>query len=186
MRATPSLPTATSAVSPVPEYAKPTPELMAQMKMSLDEFYEKRKRGRNAKVFPYERNDGVWFLVRHGDPFKREGAINDDGESVGVYYWPEKFDVVVLDPTEGDLRINTRTQGEIKQYRKVFGRHLYGDDGFFSGASKYTLTPLREKGEDEVAEAEATVQSRTVTVTLNRLLEAPSRHVATYRLLHFA
>jgi hypothetical protein len=78
----------------------------------------------------------VWFLVRHGDPFKRESTIAENGESVGVYYWPEKFDVLVLDPTDGDLRINARNKGEKKEYRKVLGRHLYGEDGFFSVENK--------------------------------------------------
>ncbi|HAU37995.1 MAG TPA: hypothetical protein DCX07_09805 [Phycisphaerales bacterium] len=139
--------------SPVPKYRDPTPRL-AQMKKELDDFFEKKKRGRNTKIFPYVREDSVWFLVRHGDPFKREGAIDDKGESYGAYYWPEKFDVLVLDPTDGELRINARNKGEKKKYREVFGRHLYNDEGFFSVENKYTLEPLREKGEDAIAPIE--------------------------------
>jgi len=111
-----------TAASPVPEYRDPM-SLTEQIKKDLDDFFEKKKRGRNTKVFPYVRPDGVWFLVRRGDPFKREGAIDEKGESVGVYYWPEKFDVLVLDPNEGELRINARNKGEKREYRKVFGRH---------------------------------------------------------------
>jgi len=139
--------------SPVPKYRDPMPRL-AQMKKELDDFFEKKKRGRNTKIFPYVRDDSVWFLVRHGDPFKREGAIDNKGESYGAYYWPEKFDVLVLDPTDGELRINARNKGEKKKYREVFGRHLYNDEGFFSVENKYTLEPLREKGEDAIAPIE--------------------------------
>ena len=139
--------------TPVPKYRDPTGRL-AQMKKELDDFFEKKKRGRNTKIFPYVREDSVWFLVRHGDPFKREGAIDDKGESYGAYYWPEKFDVLVLDPADGELRINARNKGEKKEYRKVFGRHLYNDEGFFSVENKYTLEPLREKGEDAIAPVE--------------------------------
>jgi hypothetical protein len=139
--------------SPVPKYRDPIPRL-AQMQKELDDFFEKKKRGRNTKIFPYVREDSVWFLVRHGDPFKREGAIDDKGESYGAYYWPEKFDVLVLDPTDGELRINARNKGEKKKYREVFGRHLYKDEGFFSVENKYTLEPLREKGEDAIAPIE--------------------------------
>lgn len=137
-------------VSPVPEYRDPV-AMAALIAGDLDNYFEKKKRGRNTKVFPYIHDDGVWFLVRHGDPFKREGAIDDKGESVGVYYWPERFDVIVLDPVEGELRINARNKGEKKEYRKLFGRHLYRDDEFFGGESKYTLEPLREPGEDAIA-----------------------------------
>lgn len=142
----------------VPKYRDPLP-LMPQMKKELDDFFEKKKRGRNTKVFAYVRDDSVWFLVRHGDPFKREGAIDENSESVGVYYWPEKFDVLVLDPADGELRINARNKGEKKTYRKVVGRHLYGDDDFFSVESKYTLEPLREKGEDALAPVEGMEQA---------------------------
>lgn len=143
--------------SPVPEHRDPMAKA-ALIAKDLDDYFEKKKRGRNAKVFPYIHDDGVWFLVRHGDPFKREGAIDDKGESVGVYYWPEKFDVIILDPVEGELRINARNKGEKKEYRKLFGRHLYGDDGFFGGESKYTLEPLRELGEDALAPVEGMEQ----------------------------
>jgi len=142
-----------TAVSPVPKYRDPMARA-DKIKKDLDDFFDKKKRGRNTKVFPYVRDDSVWFLVRHGDPFERRGAIGDKGESVGVYYWPEKFDVLVLDPVVGELRINARNKGEKKEYRKVFGRHLYKDDGFFGGESKYTLEPLREKGEDAIAPVE--------------------------------
>lgn len=137
-------------VSPVPKYRDVTAQL-ASMKQKLDDFFEKRKRGRNTKIFPYVREDSVWFLVRHGDPFKREGAIDDKGESYGAYYWPEKFDVLVLDPKDGELRINARNKGEKNKYREVFGDHLYRNDHFFSVENKYTLEPLREKGEDAIA-----------------------------------
>lgn len=141
--------------APVPKYRDPIAR-MAQIKEELDDFFDspKRRRGRNTKIFPYVREDSVWFLVRHGDPFRRVGAIDEKGESYGAYYWPEKFDVLVLDAIDGELRINARNKGEKKEYRKVFGRHLYKDDGFFSVENKYTLEPLREKGEDAIAPVE--------------------------------
>lgn len=152
-----------TAIAPVPKYRDPV-TAAAQMKKDLDDFFEKKKRGRNTKVFPYVRDDSVWFLVRHGDPFERRGAIDDKGESIGVYYWPEKFDVLILDPPEGELRVNARNKGEKKEYRKVFGRHLYRDDGFFGGESKYTLEPLREKGEDALAPVEGMEQVLLIEV----------------------
>lgn len=136
-------------VSPVPVQLDATAQLTS-MKQRLDDFFEKRKRGRNTKIFQYIREGSVWFLVRHGDPFKREGAIDDKGESYGAYYWPEKFDVLALDPKYGELRINARNKGEKNEYRRVFGNYLYGSETFFSVENKYTLEPLREKGEDAI------------------------------------
>jgi hypothetical protein len=136
----------TTAPAPVPAHRKLTPERMEAMAADMNDWFEKRKKGRSAKVFHYPRPDGIWFMVRHGDPFKREGAIDEKGESVGVYYWPERFDVLVLNSAAGKLRINSPNNGEKKKYREVFGRHLYGDADFFAGEDEYTLEPLREKG----------------------------------------
>lgn len=138
-------------VNPVPAHRRLSAEQIGAMVKDLNDWFEKKKKGRSVKLFFYKRPDGIWFLVRHGDPFKREGAIDDNNESIGVYYWPEKFDVLILDPESGELRMTAKTKGTIKLYRTIFGRHLYGDDGFFGGEDKYTLEPLGEKGEDAVA-----------------------------------
>jgi hypothetical protein len=125
-----------TAVSPVPKYRDPM-ALADKIKKDLDDFFDKKKRGRNTKVFPYVRDDSVWFLVRHGDPFERRGAIGDKGESVGVYYWPEKFDVLVLDPVEGmdDVRLTevdflwggSHNEREIRKADDIFA--AYKDRG---------------------------------------------------------
>ncbi len=141
-------------ISPVPDAREPTPAVIEAISNDLNDWFEKRKKGRSAKVFHYPRPDGIWFMVRHGDPFKREGAIDERGESVGVYYWPERFDVVVLNTDDGELGIRTPNKGEKKKYREVFGRYLYGDAEFFGGDDKYTLEPLRERGSDCLAPVE--------------------------------
>jgi hypothetical protein len=72
-------------------------------------------------------------------------------ETASVCYRPLKYDVLVYQPEIGELRINARSKGEKRLYRSVFGTHLFGDEDFFPGDSKYTLEPLRELGEDALA-----------------------------------
>lgn len=72
-----------ATVWPLPACRPLTPELIKAMTSDLNDWFEKRRKGRSAKVFHYPRPDGIWFMVRHGDPFKREGAIDERGESVG-------------------------------------------------------------------------------------------------------
>lgn len=98
----------------------------------------------------WPREDGIWFLVRHGEPYKREGSL-ENGESTSVLYRPEKHDVVVYDPAIGEIRINARSKGEKELYRTRFGLHLFGDKEFFPGKSKYTLEPLRTDGKASLA-----------------------------------
>jgi len=142
-----------TAVTPVPKHRAPM-ACVDKIKHDLDNFFAKKKRGRHTKVFPYVYDGHVMFLIRHGDPFERKGIIDDKGESVGVYYWPEKFDVLMLDSISGELRVHARNKSEWEEYRKVFGHRLYGDSGFFSIDDKYTLEPLQTVGEDALAPTE--------------------------------
>jgi hypothetical protein len=92
------------------------------------------------------RADGVWFLVRRGEPFKREESLEGE-EASSVCYRPLKYDVLVYQPAIGELRINARSKGEKQLYRAQFGRLLFGDKAFFPGTEKYALDPLRVAGE---------------------------------------
>lgn len=112
----------------------------------LDDYFMRRQRGRGSRVFIFDRFDEVWFLIRHGEPFKREGTM-DDGKPSSIFYRPEQYDVVVYNPRLGDLRIHAMTKGEVELYRTLFGRHLFGDDRYFPSKDKYTLEPLRSDGE---------------------------------------
>ena len=96
-------------------------------------------------MFVYPKGDSIWFLVRHGDPFRREGSL-DGVQTSSVFYRPEKHDVLVYEATLGELRMNACNKGERETYRREFGRHLFGNEDFFPGTGKYTLEPLRTAG----------------------------------------
>ena len=130
---------------PVPAFRQPSRETLATLERDLDDWFEKKKRGRGSRVFVYPKGDSIWFLVRPGDPFRREGSL-DGGRTSSVFYRPEKHDVLVYEPALGDLRMNACNKGEKETYRREFGRHLFGDEEFFPGTGKYTLEPLRTAG----------------------------------------
>jgi hypothetical protein len=129
----------------IPDFEEPSEETVAALEADLDEWFAKKRRGRASKVFSYVKDDFVWFLVRHGEPFTRESIIKD-GESKSLFYRPEKYDVIVYNPENGEIRMNARSKGEKELYRTKFGLHFFGDSEFFDGKSKFTLEPLRESG----------------------------------------
>jgi len=133
----------------VPAFDPPTQRELKPLEQALDDWFEEKKRGRDCRVFVYPRDDAAWFLVRHGDPFKREGSLVD-GEPSSVFYRPEKYDVLVYDPRLGEIRMNAATKGEKELYRQKFGLHLFGSEDFFLGEAKYTLELLRQDGERSV------------------------------------
>ncbi|MEW6322769.1 MAG: hypothetical protein AB1635_16990 [Acidobacteriota bacterium] len=109
---------------------------------------EAMKRGRTCKLFVFPRPDGVWFLVRRGDPFKREGSIEKTGMT-SVYYRPEKYDVLKYDQGLGELSVNAEGNKKlVALYRELFGELLFGDPKRFPNTAKYRLAPLQDDGPD--------------------------------------
>jgi hypothetical protein len=133
-----------------PTFKRPSDKQLNNLASDLDDWFEEKKRGRGTRIIMCDKDDGVWFLVRHGDPYKREESI-DGVKTSSVYYRPVKPDVLVYSPQIGELRINARSKGEKQLYRTKFGKHLFGDENIFPGTNKYTLEPLRELGEDALA-----------------------------------
>jgi hypothetical protein len=138
------------AQRPQPKFKCPSEEQLHGLARDLDIWFEGKKRGRGTRIIACERPDGIWFLIRHGDPIKREESL-DGFEASTIYYRPLKYDVVLYSPEIGELRINARSAGETKLYRAKFGEHFFGGADAFPGTNKYTLEPLRELGEDALA-----------------------------------
>ena len=132
--------------TPVPAFFEPTSETIKELEDDLDCWFEGRYRGRGCKVMNSVRANEIWFFVRHGDPFKRDGCI-EDGRSSSVFYRPEKHDLIIYNPAVGEVRINARTRGEKDLYRRMFGKHIFGSEEFFPGDGKYCLDPLQCDGE---------------------------------------
>lgn len=121
-----------------------------KLERELDDWFEDKRRGRGCRVFAYPDEHEVRFLVRHGEPFKREESLAG-AEISSVCYRPLKYDVVVYDRQLGELRINARLVGEKQLYRRLFGKHLFGNENCFPGTAKYTLEPLRELEVDSLS-----------------------------------
>jgi hypothetical protein len=123
-----------------------TDDIRRGLELDLDDWFEGKRRGRGCRIFVHPRGDEVWFLVRHGDPIRREGTY-DNGKADSVYYRPEKYDVLIYYCGLDRLAVHAATQGEKGLYKRVFGRHLFGDVEYFGDGVSFTLEPLRQNGE---------------------------------------
>jgi hypothetical protein len=120
-------------------------ETITALEKSLNEFFHLHRKGRGVRVFVFMRDDGIWFLIRHGLPMKREAVITDEGESKGVLFRPEIYDVLTFLPDCGELQIHTSTVGEKKAYCDLIGTHILGDRDFFiynGKTDKFSLEPF--------------------------------------------
>ena len=121
------------------------PDKRTSLEALLDDWFSVNRRGRGSRVFRFDRDGRVWFLVRHGLPVKREGTLNNR-KSDSVFYRPEKHDVVVFDAKRDELGINAAGRKEKKLYCELFGDHLFGELDYFPSDKKYTLDPLKHDG----------------------------------------
>ena len=126
---------------PLPPFKKPNQTTLDAIAKRLDMWFLKYKRGDGTRVTAHRRDGSCWFLIRHGESFKRDGTLND-GNPGNVFYRPQKHDVVIYDPAKGELRIHCKGKRLQTEYCKAFGFHLFGNESFFPGTAKYTLAPL--------------------------------------------
>jgi hypothetical protein len=98
-------------------------------------------------VLVYPREDEVWFLVRHGEAYRRDESL-EGRTAATVCYRPAKYDVVVFDRRTHELRLNGWAPWQRRLYRTQFGLYLFDDADRFREIPRYTLEPLREDEEN--------------------------------------
>jgi hypothetical protein len=122
------------------------PSNLVPLERDLDEYFQARKRGVGCRVMRKDSVGEVRFLVQHGQTCKREPSRMGP-ESTCTFFRPEKTDVVILDVTHNEMRINAANLSDLRQFRALFGRHLFGNENRFVFVEKYTLDPLKTDGE---------------------------------------
>ena len=122
------------------------PQDLTPLEADLDRYFESKKRGGHSCVVRKDAANEIRFLVQHGQTCKREPS-RKGGRSTCTFFRPEKTDVVLLDLAHKEMRINAASVPDLRQYRTLFGRHLFRNDDYFVFAEKYTLEPLQKAGE---------------------------------------
>jgi hypothetical protein len=121
------------------------PTDLMPLEQDLDEYFKSKKRGVGCRVIRKDSAGEIRFLVQHGQACKREPS-RKGAQSTSTFFRPEKTDVVILDIDHNELRINASNLPDLRQYRALFSRHLFGDEDRFVFAEKYTLEPLKNDG----------------------------------------
>lgn len=127
-------------------FSTPVRPQIESMELALGKWFASKKKGDAVQMDVQPGQGETWFTIRHGEAYRREGALKG-GESTSVCYRPEKHDVVVYVHATNELRVNAGTIGEKELYRTTIGLHLFGAEDYFAGKDrKYTLDPLRIDG----------------------------------------
>ncbi|MFN3165597.1 MAG: hypothetical protein ACE37H_00870 [Phycisphaeraceae bacterium] len=138
-----------ATVAAIPKWAMPSQEKINRLERDMDYWYESQMKGSGTRITLVEKDDAVWFIVRHGETFKRENAL-EDGKPTMVFYRPEAYDLLIYHHKQGTLEIYNSSNGKRERaaYCRYFGKNLFGSDTFFESGDtpKYSLEPLRERG----------------------------------------
>jgi hypothetical protein len=135
-----------------PTLPRLTEAALAPLLGALKAWYLKNKGSDFVRVIPYEREDGVWFLVRHATPPQRKSVVRN-GQPVTTVERPEKHDLVVYLAEHDELAIHATTKGEEQLYLQAFGAHLFPGGRTFTDTGKYSLTPLERFRADSLSTA---------------------------------
>jgi hypothetical protein len=121
-------------------------ERLPELTEHIEDWIAAHHRGRRTTLIePHQIEDEIWYVVRHGDTFKRAPKVEERKTDV-VHYRPARWDVVVFSPRRKELRVHARTRGERELYRRKFGLVLGGHEEHFCQRENYTLEPLRTEG----------------------------------------
>jgi hypothetical protein len=123
----------------------PAAATLAALEKSLKDWFLKNRGSDFVRILPYAKGDETWFLVHHAKAAERRSIIKN-GQQTSSVDRPDRYDLVVYDPSYDELSLNTENDKEREVYRQEFGRHLFGKLDYFAGSGKYTLEPLVTKG----------------------------------------
>lgn len=131
---------------------EPTADLIQGLETDLDQWAEEHRHGLGMQVFVSREQDAVWFLIRHGQQMKRENTVTEEGGNELIFFRPEKFDVAIYYPNNGELAIKVSTKGLKIAYIQGIGRYFFHDPAYFrvDECCKYTLQPIIDRGEDSL------------------------------------
>lgn len=132
----------------------PTAATLTRVEQNMAKWFKANKRGSVARIVPAaDHAEGkMYFLIRHGMPFKREGSI-ENGRSGSVFYRPEFHDVVIYDRRHNVIALHNLSRGKKERlmYLAAMGDLLFEDTEYFSDDKIFTLDPLRKIGADALA-----------------------------------
>jgi hypothetical protein len=118
---------------------------LVPLEAELDKYFQSKKRGIGARVHRKDSLGEIRFLIQHGQTCKREPS-RKGSQSTCIFFRPEKTDIVILDIMHHEMRVNASNFSDLRQYRVLFSRHLFGNEDRFVFAPKYTLDPLKRNG----------------------------------------
>ena len=130
----------TSAERHFPEI---TEDKTAAIQADINAWLKENGRMPNCKAYFFPHGDRLSIVLKYGMPLARDVASKKNGDSEGIFYNPQKHDLLIYHRIYDEISLNTPNisdQDDI--YRIVIGRHLFEDDDYFKQEKVFSLAEL--------------------------------------------
>jgi len=119
-------------------------DIVYKLQEAMDDNDELRNHGRHSRISIFQRGDQLWLTVRRGKPFKRDSDLEKNQKP--VIYRPARYDILIIDRAQKELRINAPSIEDVHAYRHFISQYMFKMDDAFFDAGKYTLEPIIAQG----------------------------------------
>lgn len=115
------------------------------LQSELDDWFASNNRLRNCRVYLFPQGHRVSIVIKYGKPLKREFKMKD-GETGSVFYNPQCHDLLIYncDSDDVSVRISSKKKGQIEEFLRCVGKHIFGNEEYFSEQKKFSLEKLRD------------------------------------------
>ncbi|MCM2370710.1 hypothetical protein [Aporhodopirellula aestuarii] len=131
---------------PMP-FQLPTTVVINAMEKRLSTFNRDRHRGGGTALWMHDVGDVLAFVVRRGENLKRGEFIEGEKSRYQVQR-PAGYDTILVQKQLGELHVHASLISEHREYCRLIGEYLFGDEDFFPTSELFDLSPIHELGED--------------------------------------
>ena len=125
----------------------PTSEVIRLMTKRLSAFNRDRHRGGGTALWMHDVGDVLAIVVRRGENLKRGEYIEGERSRFQVQR-PAGYDTILVQKLLGELHVHASLMSEHREYCRLIGQHLFGDEDFFPTSELFDLGVIHEIGEE--------------------------------------
>lgn len=120
-----------------------TDDRLHAVEAKLAPWFAQEARSDACRVRAHRDENGISFLVRHGDLLNRIGVIENDGTTRSHLLRPERLDIIHYRRASHEWKISGVGNRLQDEYRKAFGFVFHSTATALAPSRRYTLDPLK-------------------------------------------
>lgn len=122
---------------------EPSADALEKIEKILGPWFGGNARSNWCRVRHLESEDGITFLIYHGDLVNRITVLQDDGSTRSELFRPERLDIVRYRRATGEWHVSGNGSTLRSELRKAFSHVFHRSASALKDVCDYTLEPLK-------------------------------------------